>query len=280
MTGDTGFMLQDRTARDLGAFADVDTAEAGDFISRLDKMRTMESFKAYKDETYALLDLKPDAKVIDIGCGTGDDSRMLAEFVGSGGEVVGLDFSEAMIAEAKNRFRDCEQLVFVQGSADDLPFDDAVFDAVRVDRVLIHVPDPDKAIDELLRVLKPGGRIVVSEPDMPGAWLDTEHLETAQTVIGAVARSCTTPLLARQMWNRLRARGLSDADFTVRTATAFDLETVNQTLAFGDVIERLAGAGAIAVADAQAFGADLHQRNAEGRFLAALDILITSATKP
>ncbi len=96
------------------------------------------------------------ASILDVGCGSGFFSRVLI----SGEEnvkVTGLDLDEGLIEYAQNETRDNPDISFVQGNALSLPFEDGSFDAVTSHTFLTSVSDPDKAVDEMLRVLKPGG---------------------------------------------------------------------------------------------------------------------------
>jgi len=100
-------------------------------------------------------------RVLDIACGTGTSTAALAK---RGATVIGLDFSAGMIAEAK---RKRPKLQFVEGDAQDLPFGGEEFDAVTISFGLRNVKDPHRALSEMYRVLKPGGRVVVTEFSTP-----------------------------------------------------------------------------------------------------------------
>jgi SAM-dependent methyltransferase len=109
--------------------------------------------------TLDLLDLSPADRVVDVGCGTGNYSRCLA---GSAvdGLVVGIDASAAMIAAAGKRGGG-EHLAYVRGDAGKLPFRDGGFDAVCCVGVLHMLDQPMESLAEMVRVLAPGGRLVV-----------------------------------------------------------------------------------------------------------------------
>ena len=229
-------------ARELGAFARVDETDADDFIERLDKMHTLDAFRAYKLKSVQELRLRDGGTVVEIGCGTGDDAARLARLLPSG-KVIGVDLSEAMVNEAQRRFADIGNLEFVQAGADSLPFADDSIDAVRVDRVLIHVPDPKAAIDEMLRVLKPGGRLVISEPDMSGCWVSTEHAEASAAIARAIAGSCLHPFLPRDIGVMLRDMQLDDVEHSAVALVSSDFETINHACQFGLVAEGVKKAG-------------------------------------
>lgn len=98
-------------------------------------------------------------QVIEVGCGTGVLARELIKCVGPEGKVTGLDLSESMLGVAR---RICPEVDFRQGNVMDMPFDDGVFDVAVASFVLMFVPEPVKAVSELWRVLKPGGRLVIA----------------------------------------------------------------------------------------------------------------------
>lgn len=97
--------------------------------------------------------------VLDIGCGTGVFTREALRLVGAGGSVTGADMSESMLTVAREI---CPAAGFEQCNVMNLPFDDAMFDATVASFVLMFVPDPETALKEMERILRPGGRMAVS----------------------------------------------------------------------------------------------------------------------
>ncbi|MFL0410809.1 demethylmenaquinone methyltransferase [Microbacterium paludicola] len=109
---------------------------------------------------------RPGERILDLAAGTGASSISLAR---SGAHVVAADFSPGMIAEGRRRYRDVRNLEFVEADATALPFADGEFDAVTMSFGLRNVKQPKKALAELLRVTKPGGRLVICEFSHPPA---------------------------------------------------------------------------------------------------------------
>jgi SAM-dependent methyltransferase len=110
-----------------------------------------------------LLGLGEGETVLDVACGPGNFSREFARAVGRDGLVVGIDASETMLARAVEEIRRSgpDNLVLVRGDATALPFRDAVFDGSCCFAALHLFAEPFAALDEMTRVLKPGGRIAL-----------------------------------------------------------------------------------------------------------------------
>jgi ArsR family transcriptional regulator len=100
----------------------------------------------------------PHWMVGDLGCGTGQVSAALAPFVA---RVVGVDGSAAMLQSAKKRLSAFDNVELRRGELEALPIDDARLDAATLMLVLHHLPEPERAIGEMARVLKPGGRALI-----------------------------------------------------------------------------------------------------------------------
>ena len=99
-----------------------------------------------------------DWTVGDLGCGTGQVSASIAPFVS---RVIAVDASPAMLQAAKKRLQHAGNIDLRRGELEALPIDDAMLDAATLMLVLHHVPEPERALAEVARVLKPGGRLVI-----------------------------------------------------------------------------------------------------------------------
>ena len=120
--------------------------------------------KLWRMATVKAIDPRPGQKILDLAAGTGASSVVLAR---SGAEVVAGDFSRGMIAEGKRRHGDIANLTFVEADAMKLPFADDEFDTVTISYGLRNVAEPRSALQEMLRVTKPGGMLVISEFSTP-----------------------------------------------------------------------------------------------------------------
>lgn len=111
------------------------------------------------------LELKPGERVLDLGCGTGHETIAAAKLVGDRGEAVGLDLTPEMLTVARQNAsaRGLSNVFFVSGSIEDLPFSNNIFDVIISNCVINHAADKEQVYREILRVLKSGGRFVVSD---------------------------------------------------------------------------------------------------------------------
>jgi len=118
--------------------------------------------------------IRSGARLLDVACGPGYVAGSAFE---QGAKSMGIDFSPTMVSEAKSHFPQCE---FREGDAEALPFDSDTFDAVVCAFGLLHLTEPDKAIQEAFRVLRPGGRYAFT------VWATPDRHEFFTLVLGAI----------------------------------------------------------------------------------------------
>jgi ubiquinone/menaquinone biosynthesis C-methylase UbiE len=150
-----------------------DTREYFESIAhKWDEMRRTFFGDGVRNAAIVASDLKPSDIVADVGVGTG----FLAEgALAAGARVIGIDSSEGMLTQARRRFAE-KRFEARAGDIDSLPLSTAEVDVVLANMVLHHAPDPPRAIREMSRVLKPGGRLVITDADThTHDWLRTEQ---------------------------------------------------------------------------------------------------------
>ncbi|WP_326764109.1 methyltransferase domain-containing protein [Streptomyces sp. NBC_01591] len=131
----------------------------------LDRVAATDLGRSYKKHMLDELGIRPGETVLDLGCGPGTDLGALAEAVTQTGTVIGIDHDRATVDAARDRTAERGNVTVRMGDMHDLPLPDRTADRARTDRVLQHVADPVGALREARRVLRPGGRLVMGEPD-------------------------------------------------------------------------------------------------------------------
>jgi len=141
--------------------------------SRYDLMNDLMSLgvhRLWKRFAVELAGLRPGHKVLDLASGTGDLALPFSKAVGADGRVVMSDINAAMLSRGRDRMLDagrCNNITFAQINAEALPFPGGSFDLVSIAFGLRNVTHKERALAEMLRVLKPGGRALVLEFSRP-----------------------------------------------------------------------------------------------------------------
>jgi len=145
--------------------------------SRYDLMNDLMSMgihRLWKFFTLQTSGVRRGAKVLDIAGGTGDLTAKFADKVGPNGQVILADINASMLNVGRDRLTDrgiVGNIHYVQANAEALPFPDNHFDVITIAFGLRNVTDKDKALRSMLRVLKPGGQLLVLEFSKPVDWL-------------------------------------------------------------------------------------------------------------
>ena len=127
--------------------------------------------RLWKRFTIDLSSVRKGHRVLDIAGGTGDLTKQFSKLVGKDGHVVLADINSSMLEVGRERLTNqglTDNIEYVQANAESLPFNDNSFDVITIAFGLRNVTDKDKALRSMLRVLKPGGRLLVLEFSKPG----------------------------------------------------------------------------------------------------------------
>lgn len=171
--------------------------------------------KTKRDETLAQLlmfDLRRGSKALDAGAGTGAVARVMAELVGPDGAVYALDSSEQRIREGSQLAGASSELHFVCGDILDPPFEPSTFDFVWCRFVLQHLPDPGPAVESLIRLLCPGGRLVLGDLDGHGLrhYPISDRLQSNLDKLAPALKGRQDPFMGRKLYHLCHSAGLQD----------------------------------------------------------------------
>jgi SAM-dependent methyltransferase len=141
----------------------LDLGYPQDLLARVPEA-SCESFAGVANP-FSMGSLQPGEDVLDVGCGAGMDTLVAAQMVGPSGSVTGIDMTPEMVAKARGSVTEMglDNVTIVEGSAEQLPFEDASFDVAISNGVIDLIPDKDAVFSEITRVLRPGGRIQLAD---------------------------------------------------------------------------------------------------------------------
>lgn len=203
-----------------------------EMAAQQERVARTKDMERQRSEQMRVLSPKPAEHILELGSGNGIFARELVERVGSDGLVAGLDSSEAILEMASHVCPDAE---FVQGDAQDLPFEDATFDAIVAAQLFCFLGDVDRALAEASRVLKPGGRIVILDTDWDTLIWQNRNPDLMARMLVAYKAVYTDAHLPKSLRQRLVQSGFSDIEsdsFVVLNTDFGDDSYAKQTAGF------------------------------------------------
>ena len=246
---------------------DIAALEAFDALPQLQELKVLARERA---------GIGPGSNVLDVGCGFGLESLRLARLVRPGGKVAGTDKSADFIKEAEARAAQAGfSIDFRPGDAEALPYGDAAFDVARAERLLVYLPEPERALQEMRRVTRPGGAITAIEPDFG---TNAINLPDRALVRRVLDHECDANiphgLLVRDLRGIMEDAGLRDVEidtriviFTPDLAAAYFTET-------GKTAQ---SAGAIDAGEFERWASGIDDLRQKGRLFASIGYYLFSA---
>ena len=181
-----------------------DPREKQRLVDKVDPQQWAENY------VYPLIDVN--TKVLDVGCGP----AVLAKAVsGKAGSVTGLERSDDRFAQATENLSDVSNANVVQGDATGLPFADGEFDFIYTRFMLQYLPERDTVINEMFRVCRPGGKIMMQDLDGQLVWhypLDSELQAKFDKITAGLIKSGFDPFLGRKLFHKAKMVGMADID--------------------------------------------------------------------
>ena len=224
--------------------------------------------------------LHPGSHVLDVGCGAGDDARRLAEVVGQSGHVEAIDIDPQMIAEAQRRSaHDPAQVSFRVLDVYALDYDDGRFDACRAERTFLHLAEPGRALAQMVRVVRPGGRIVVLDRDIETRTIDAADRALTRRIVNFWCDSFLGGWIGRSLPRLFREAGLDEISVEPFTVVDLDYDAFNAQYDLPRIAARAEAAGVIQADEAEQWIAGLRERERAGSFFSSMTSFVVAGRK-
>ena len=222
---------------------------------------------------------RPGKRVLEVGCGNGATTAMLLEHLRPS-EHVGVDPAQGLIDRAVARYADRPEVSFALGNASDTGQEAGVFDVVVVHTVFSHLADPDKALHEALRVLRPGGTLAVFDGDYATITVALYDGDPLQAAVDAVHRNAVhDPYIMRKLPRMARKAGFLDGETRAHGYMQTEKpEYLVSLLARG--LAAAVNAGEFGPEIAEGFNREAAARVTDGTFYGAILFVSLIARKP
>lgn len=258
-------------------FSDVDSSRDPQALAdQLD--RTAASLAEVRAQLRSLVAVRPGEVILDLGCGSGHD---VAELARAGHRVVGAEPSAEMLARARDRLDQAGvRAVLLRASGQALPFAGAAVAACLADRVLQHVADPAAVLAELRRVLAPGGRLVIFEPDWGSFGIDLDDRDGAEVLASCLAGGVPQRRIGLRLHGLLVRAGFTSVDCRQLPLGVTDLARLMQAARLDLALARAVQSQLLSRERADRLESQMASASAAGTLWASLNRYLVTAVQP
>lgn len=233
-----------------------------------------------KQRSYELLRLQPGDCVLEVGCGAGADTVVLAHWVGFGGEVWGVDIDPDRVAAADEQAARAGLGSWTHHRLADLtalPLEAGYFDACRSERLFRHLEQPAAALREMVRVTRPGGWIVVAEADYTTLSIDTaDTAQERRLNCFQAERLHANGAAGRQLPRLFRRQGLGDLYVEVFPLLITTYADARELAGLDRLETHALGEGLLTEAELSRWRTNLERADQQGEFFASLNIVLAA----
>jgi ubiquinone/menaquinone biosynthesis C-methylase UbiE len=251
-----------------------------DYSDYLNLLNSLEFFRQYKQISFELLRLHEAIRILDVGCGLGEDVLTMARRVSPGGKVTGIDASQSFLEQARAKLSEDDNIEFVLGDALHLPYKEATFDRCRTDRTLLHLSDPARALSEMARVLKRGGWMLAFDADWETLTFSSQNRGIARKVAHLLCDTWASGWIGRYLYGYFKDCGLVDIEVHPQTLVITKLELADKVFDLGWSIDRAREINLISSDEADELLEELRGLEEVGRFFCSYTGFIVVGRKP
>jgi len=227
-------------------------------------------FGGYKRRALEFLDVRPGQRVLDVGCGVGDDALILAKMAGPAGRVTGIDRSPEMVEAARVKSRPISNVEFTTGDAYELPFPDAAFDRVRCDRLIQHLDRPALALAEMVRVSAKGGVVCAVDVDWGTLTVNADDAVTTKRILDFQFEQQVNGGAGRKLYELFRQAPLADVNVYADAVCVKEWSVAKWVWGLEVFARRAADAGRVTSVEAESWLKSLGDKDRAGTFFASM----------
>lgn len=222
----------------------------------------------------------PGDTILDVGCGNGLLTVELARAVGTNGRIIGIDPSDDMLAAAMERCASYECVEFVEGVADNIPFADGIADRAISVQTFEYIEDVSGAVDDVMRCLKQGGRLVISDLHFGTFIWVSDNPERMSKMIASWDHHFVSGTLPERLPSLLKAKGHEIEAVVPFNMTDHELKPDGLAIMMMHLMKQYAIANArVEEAEAQAWFDEQQTLSDEGRFFFSITQFVVVARK-
>lgn len=261
----------------------MDNLFGQDVPTQLENLYTTKDVAAQRDATLRVLQPQPGERILDVGSGPGLLALQIADLVAPTGSVTGIDVSADMVRLAQSRQHQAtsqECLVFRDGDATSLPFADAAFDAAVSTQVYEYVNNLTQALDELYRVLRPGGRVVIVDTDWDSLIWHVDDLSLLKRITDTWKSRFAEPCLPRTLRHQLANAGFINQEVESLVILNLNYDDDTYSVRHLPIMVNFLTRHGVSESDVRTWLEDLHRQGQHGTYFFSLNRYIFLATKP
>lgn len=239
-------------------------------------------FSSLKKLSYERLSVDKESFLLDVGCGPGTDVSALTHLVGPTGCIIGIDLEIGMLKQtsATAAFT-ADQGYFIQSDGLQLPFQENVFDGCRSERLFMHLDQPERCLAEMIRVTKPGGKIVVIDTDWCSLSIDTPFPEIERALSEyRLRRVLKNGYSGRSLYRQFTQCGLADVQVETYPLCVTDRNLFYFVTMQGIIEEQALAEHCITTEQLSSWRHEIQRAADTGCFYASANMVMASAVKP
>jgi ubiquinone/menaquinone biosynthesis C-methylase UbiE len=256
------------------------TVDFAERLKFLDDESAKPAVRWARRRSFERLELGPGRTILEVGCGAGDDARAIAGLVAPDGRVVAIDVEPMMIAEAERRSaRAGGSVEFRIGDVYALDYSDEAFHGSRAERMFLHLSQPERAVCEMTRVVRRGGKVVVVERDIETRTIDAPDRAATRKIVNFWCDQFLGGWVGRQLPRLFREAGLHDIEIDPVTVVDTDLATFDAQYDLSRIAARAIAGGAVTAAEGAEWLDSIRRHAAAGSFFASMTNFIVSGRR-